>query len=59
MYKIEQAIFVNDPSHVYTGGANLLSAVIVLSIMILPTLINITETALQAVPDIFIKVRML
>lgn len=51
MYQLELLIYRGDPSHQFTGGANLLSAIIVLAIMILPTLINISETALQAVPD--------
>ena len=34
----------------YTGGANLISAVLVLALMILPTVINISESALRAVP---------
>ena len=42
MYKLERLIF--------TGGAKLLSAVIVLAIMILPTVINISETSIRAVP---------
>ena len=42
-------------THQFTGGANLLSAIIVLAIMILPTLINISETALKAVPDDYRK----
>ena len=51
MYQLELWIYANDPSHQFTGGANLLSAILVLAIMILPTLINISETALQSVPD--------
>lgn len=51
MYKLELMIYKGDTTHQFTGGANLLSAIIVLAIMILPTLINISETALQAVPD--------
>lgn len=51
MYRLELWIYEGDPSHQFTGGANLLSAILVLAIMILPTLINISETALQAVPD--------
>lgn len=50
VYQIELLIFKNDPSHQFTGGANFLSAILLLTIMILPTLINMTETALQAVP---------
>lgn len=55
MYKLELFIFKDSLTHQFTGGANLISAVLVLAIMILPTLINITETALQAVPDDFRK----
>ncbi len=49
MYKLELAIFEGSRTHQFTGGANLLSAVLVLAIMILPTVINISETALKAV----------
>lgn len=51
MYKLELMIYHGSKTHQFTGGANLLSAIIVLAIMILPTLINISETALKAVPD--------
>lgn len=50
MYKLEMVVFANLPDHQMTGGANLISAVIVLSIMILPTVINVSQTALNAVP---------
>lgn len=50
MYKIELAVFKNSPTHQFTGGSNLISAVLVLAIMILPTVINISESALKAVP---------
>lgn len=50
MGKLEQMIFANSKTHVMNGGANLISAVIVLAIMILPTVINSSETALRAVP---------
>lgn len=50
MYKLELFVFRNSPDHQFTGGANLLSAVLVLAIMILPTVINISETSLRAVP---------
>ena len=50
-YALEEVIFKDDPNHKFTGGANLLSAIVVLAIMILPTIINITETTLKAVPN--------
>lgn len=49
MYKIEKMIYADDPSHQYTGGANMLSAVIVLAIMILPTVISVSTSSLSAV----------
>lgn len=49
MYKLELAIFKGSDTHQFTGGANLLSAVIVLAIMILPTVISISESAIRAV----------
>ncbi|MBQ9990008.1 MAG: phosphate ABC transporter permease subunit PstC [Lachnospiraceae bacterium] len=49
MYKLELALFKDSATHQFTGGANLLSAVLVLAIMILPTVINMSETALRAV----------
>lgn len=50
MYKLEIFIFKNSDTHQYTGGSNLISAVIVLAIMILPTVINISESSIRAVP---------
>ncbi|MFT4144844.1 MAG: phosphate ABC transporter permease subunit PstC [Mobilitalea sp.] len=50
IYKLELILFKNSPDHQYTGGSNLISSVIVLAIMILPTVINISESALKAVP---------
>jgi phosphate transport system permease protein len=50
MGALEAVIFKDDPNHIFNGGANLLSAVIVLAIMILPTIVNVSETALRAVP---------
>ena len=44
MYKLERLIFQGSTTHQFTGGANLLSAVIVLAIMILPTVINISRS---------------
>lgn len=51
MYKLELMIFKNDPTHQFTGGCNLLAAIVILVIMILPTLINISESSLRAVPQ--------
>lgn len=51
MYKLEKAIFSGDPDHQFTGGANLLAAIIVLAIMILPTVISVSTSSLKAVPD--------
>lgn len=51
MYKLELIIFKGSTTHQYTGGANLISAVLVLAIMILPTVINVSETAIRAVPE--------
>ena len=48
MYKLEKIIFAGSSTHQYTGGSNLISAVLVLSLMILPTVINISESALRA-----------
>lgn len=49
MYQWEKALFQDSDTHQFTGGANLISAVLVLAIMILPTVINISESALKAV----------
>ncbi len=50
IYILEKMIFAGSTTHQYTGGKNLISAVLVLAIMILPTVINISEAALRAVP---------
>ena len=49
MYKVELALFQDSTTHQFTGGANLISAVLVLAIMILPTVINMSETAIRSV----------
>lgn len=51
MYRVEQFVFRDSQTHQFTGGANLISAVLVLAVMILPTVINISEAAISAVPD--------
>ena len=51
MYQLEKSIFGSDSSHKFTGGANMLSAIIVLAIMILPTVISVSTSSLKAVPD--------
>ncbi len=50
MYKAELAIFKGSETHTFTGGANLISAVLVLAVMILPTVINISASSLNALP---------
>lgn len=50
MYKLERLIFADSATHRFTGGSNLISAVLVLAVMILPTVINISEAAIRAVP---------
>ncbi|BDF58560.1 phosphate transport system permease protein [Christensenellaceae bacterium] len=48
--KLETLLYANDPAHTFTGGANMLSGIIVLTIMILPTVVNISITSLRVVP---------
>ena len=49
LYKLELLVFKNKPEHQFTGGANLLAAIIVLAIMILPTVISISTSSLKLV----------
>ena len=49
MYRLELKLFQGSAVHQFTGGSNLLSAAIVLAVMILPTVINISETSIRAV----------
>lgn len=51
MYRLELWLFAGSETHRFTGGSNLISAVLVLGIMILPTVVNISESALLAVPQ--------
>lgn len=49
MYRLELAIFADSQTHQFTGGANLLSAVLVLAVMILPTVISVSASSIRAV----------
>lgn len=49
IYRLELKVFAGSKTHQFTGGANLLSAVLVLAIMILPTVISISESAIREV----------
>lgn len=49
MYNIEMFVYKDVADHQYTGGANFLSAILVLAIMILPTVINISTSSIRAV----------
>lgn len=51
MYRCELKLFRDSDTHQFTGGANLLSAVLVLAVMILPTVVNISEASLRTVPQ--------
>lgn len=50
MYRLEKRVFAGSTTRQFTGGSNLLSAIIVLAIMILPTVINISVSSIRAVP---------
>lgn len=49
MYKFEKKIFAQDAAHQFTGGSNMLSAIIVLAIMILPTVISVSVSSIKSV----------
>ena len=49
MYDLELLIYKDISEHQFTGGANFLSAILVLAIMILPTVINISTSSIRAV----------
>ncbi|MCR5624983.1 MAG: phosphate ABC transporter permease subunit PstC, partial [Lachnospiraceae bacterium] len=51
MYKMEKIIFEGSETHQFTGGSNLISAVIVLAIMILPTVVNVSASAIRSVQN--------
>lgn len=50
MYQLELYLFKDSKTHQFTGGSSLISAVLVLAIMILPTVISISSSAIRAVP---------
>ncbi len=51
-YKIERNYFLleNDFAVMPSGGANLMASIVVLAIMILPTIITMSQTVIKAVP---------
>lgn len=51
MYSLEKKIYAGSTDHQFTGGANLLSAIIVLAVMILPTVISVSTSSMRAVAD--------
>lgn len=51
MYSLEKKIYAGSTDHQFTGGANLLSAIIVLAVMILPTVISVSTSSLKAVTN--------
>lgn len=51
VYRLEQKLYGGSETHQFTGGANLLSAVLVLAFMILPTVVSVSESAIREVPQ--------
>lgn len=49
MYRLERRLFAGSETHQFTGGANLLCAAVVLAVMMLPTVIDISEASIRAV----------
>lgn len=49
VYRLERRVFQGSETHRYTGGACLLSAVLVLAVMMLPTVISVSEASVRAV----------
>ena len=49
IYRLEKYFYAKNGSHQFTGGANLLAAIIVLAIMILPTVVCVSTSSLKAV----------
>jgi len=53
MYMLEKTVFADSTTHQFTGGSNMLAAIIVLTIMILPTMVNVSAASLRSVPRNF------
>ena len=51
IYVLEKKIYGGDTDHTFTGGSCMISAIIVLAIMILPTVISVSTSSLKAVND--------
>ncbi|MCR4842693.1 MAG: phosphate ABC transporter permease subunit PstC [Eubacterium sp.] len=51
MYQLEKLIFKGSETHQFTGGSNMLSAILVLAIMILPTVVNVSASSIRAVSN--------
>lgn len=49
MYRLEKLIFAGSETHQFTGGSNMLSAILVLAIMILPTVVNVSASSIRSV----------
>ncbi len=49
MFRLEKAIFADSKTHQFTGGSNMLSAIIVLAVMILPSVVNVSASSLRSV----------
>lgn len=49
MFMLEKLIFAGSTNHQFTGGSNMLSAILVLAIMILPTVVNVSVSSIRAV----------
>lgn len=51
LYSFEKVLFAGSTTHNFSGGSNMLACVCVLVVMILPTMVSVSVTALQAVSD--------
>ncbi len=50
LYQLEKRVFEDSETHQFTGGSNMLSAIVVLAVMILPTVVNISASSIRSVP---------